>query len=115
MEKTITMVRIYIREADHGHQKNLMEEIFSLLHDQCRVHGVTVFRGIAGFGTNGEVHSADLLHLTANLPLVIEFFDEPHLVNTALVALNEMVPPGHLIRWDARCFYPEPGKSPATP
>jgi len=103
MEKTITMVRIYISEADHGRRKNLMEEIFSLLHDQHQVRGVTVFRGIAGFGTKGEVHSADLLHLTASLPLVIEFFDEPQIVAAAVKSLKGLAPAGHLVQWNAMC------------
>lgn len=108
MEKDVTIVRIYISEADHGRRKNLMEEIFSLLHDQHRVHGVTVFRGIAGFGTKGEVHSADLLRLTANLPLVIEFFDEPQVVAAAIQILNGLIPAGHLVQWTARCACPDP-------
>ncbi|MHB1951936.1 MAG: DUF190 domain-containing protein [Acidiferrobacteraceae bacterium] len=103
MEKNVTMVRIYISEADHGRRKSLLDEIFSLLHDQHRVHGVTVFRGIAGFGTKGEVHSADLLRLTASLPLVIEFFDEPAVVEAAVKALAGLVPSGHLVHWRASC------------
>lgn len=108
MEKGVTMVRIYISEADHGRRKNLMEEIFSLLHDQHHVHGVTVFRGIAGFGTKGEVRSADLLRLTASLPLVIEFFDEPTVVAAAIKSLNGLVPACHLVQWAAQCSCPEP-------
>ena len=108
MEKNVTMVRIYVSEADHGRRTNLMEEIFSLLHDEHRVHGVTVFRGIAGFGTKGEVHSADLLRLTANLPLVIEFFDEPAVVRSALKVLNGLIPAGHMVQWSALCSCPDP-------
>ncbi len=103
MQKDILMVRIYISEADHGHHKTLLEEIFKLLHDQHRVHGVTVFRGIAGFGSKGEVHSADLLRLTARLPLVIEFFDEPAIAEAAVSAIQPLVPPGHIVYWHAQC------------
>ena len=102
--KNVSMVRIYIQEGDKYQKHNLMEEIFGLLHDQHKVHGVTVFRGVAGFGVHGEVHSADLLRISAHLPLVIEFYDEVAVVDAALASLVEMVPPGHIVRWPAVCY-----------
>ncbi|WP_297386909.1 DUF190 domain-containing protein [Acidiferrobacter sp.] len=101
--KTISMVRIYIKEGDKLEGHSLMQEIFSLLHDEHRVHGVTVFRGIAGFGAKGTVHSADLLRMTVHLPLVLEFFDEPETIDTVMPLLQKMVPPGHIVRWQAAC------------
>ena len=77
MSNDMLMVRIYLSEADHGKRRALMQEILTLLHDRHAVQGVTVFRGIAGFGASGEVHADDLLRLNVDLPLVIEFFDEP--------------------------------------
>lgn len=109
MKTEITLVRIYLSEGDHGHGKNLMTEIFGLLHDRHQVRGVTVFRGIAGFGSGGEVHSADLLRLTANLPLVIEFFDIPEVVDAAIAALHDLVPNEHLVMWRASCQTLGPG------
>jgi uncharacterized protein len=102
MPDQVTVVRIYLSEADHGHRRNLMREILALLRDQHKIHGVTVFRGIAGFGASGEVHAADLLRLTADLPLVIEFFDKPALVDAAVTALNGLVPESHMISWSAQ-------------
>ena len=101
--KDISIVRIYIQEGDKLRGHELMQEIFSLLHDQHKVHGVTVFRGIAGFGAKGTVHSADLLRISAHLPLVMEFFDEPGTIDAALSELQKMVPPGHIVRWEAQC------------
>lgn len=46
MESAVTIVRICLSEADHGRHKTLMQEILNILHDQHRVKGVTVFRGI---------------------------------------------------------------------
>lgn len=102
MSEDIRLVRIYISEADHGRRKSLVDEIFTLLHDQHRVRGLTVFRGIAGFGKSGAVHSTDLLRLTADLPLVIEFFDTPARVSAALQALEPIVPQGHIVHWPAQ-------------
>jgi hypothetical protein len=99
------MVRIYLREADPGHHSGLLEEIMSILHDEHRVHGMTVFRGISGFGRKGEIHSSDLLRLNVHLPLVIEFFDEPEIVDAAIKALGDLVPDGHLLHWPVYCQF----------
>lgn len=99
MNKEMVLVRIYLSEADHGSKHNLLDEIMEVLHDRHRVHGVTVFRGIAGFGSKGVVHSADLLRLSQRLPLVVEFFDEPETVAAALAALEPLIPAGHLVSW----------------
>ncbi len=74
-------------------------DIMAMLHDEHRVHGVTVFRGIAAFGAKGTVHSAVLLRLTQRLPLVVEFFDEPQVVQAAHKALHAFLPSGHIISW----------------
>ena len=104
MERDVMVVRIYLSEADQGRRTTLVREIFSRLHDTHQVRGLTVFRGIAGFGSSGEVHSADLLRWTADLPLVIEFFDEPERVEAALAAIAALLPAGHVLRWPARCL-----------
>lgn len=103
MEKDMLMVRIYFSEADHGKKHNLMDEVMAILHDQHCVHGVTVFRGIAGFGAKGVIRSADLLRLTTRLPLVVEFFDEPTVVKAAIASLGNLIPSGHLVSWPVRC------------
>jgi PII-like signaling protein len=102
MGKEMTFVRIYISEADPGRRGDLMEEIMQVLHDEHRVHGVTVFRGIAGFGSKGVVRAANLLRLSPHLPEVIEFFDEPGTVAAAIEAVQPLVPPGHLVSWRVR-------------
>lgn len=101
MAREVTVVRIYLKETDHGRRKTLMEEILNVLHDQHRVRGVVVFRGIAGFGSSGEVHAADILRLSADLPLVVEFFDDPKVVEAALDLLHDLVPPDHVVQWRA--------------
>ena len=103
METEVTVVRIYLSEADHGRHKNLMQEILNILHDQHRVKAVTVFRGIAGFGDTGEVHASDILRLMVDLPLVIEFYDKPAVVEAALGLLSGLVPAGHIVHWRATC------------
>ncbi|AIA55824.1 hypothetical protein Acaty_c1966 [Acidithiobacillus caldus ATCC 51756] len=83
-----------------------MEEIFRMLHDQYKVHGVTAFRGIAGFGSKGVVRADDILRLNVHLPLVLEFFDKPETVDAVLPRLQEWVPANHILRWEAECGCP---------
>ena len=102
MANEILMVRIYLSEADQGRRRRLMQEILTLLQDRHAVQGVTVFRGIAGFGAGGEVRADDLLRLNVDLPLVIEFFDEPKVAEAAIQLLNGLVPGGHIVSWPAK-------------
>lgn len=106
----VTVVRIYLKEADHGLRKTLMQELLNILHDQQRVQGVVVFRGIAGFGSSGEVHAADILRLTVDLPIVIEFYDRTPVAEAALRLLKDRVPSDHIIRWNAVCGIPGEGQ-----
>jgi len=92
----VTVVRIYITEGDHK-----VRSLMAILHDEEKVRGVTVFRGISGFGRSGKMHSSDLLDLLGRLPVVIEFFDTPEKINKILDHLSDEVEPGHIIRWNA--------------
>ncbi len=93
----VTMVRVYLTEAE-GRLKGLMEK----LHDEEKVRGVTVYRGISGFGKSGKVHSSTLLDLSMDLPVVVEFFDSPDKVETILAHLDTMFEPGHVVSWTAK-------------
>ena len=101
MDNEVTVVRIYLREADHGKRKTLMQEVLNILHDQQRVQSLVVFRGIAGFGDSGEIRASDMLRINVDLPLVIEFFDAPNVVDAALALLDGLVPAGHILSWRA--------------
>lgn len=101
MEQEVTMVRVCLSEADQGKKRTLMQEVLNLLHDQNRVQGVIVLRGIAGFGDSGEVHASDMLRLNVDLPLVVEFFDTPQVATAAIALLSKIVPPSHIVSWKA--------------
>lgn len=95
--RDVTMVRIYLTEAG-----KLLKTLLAKLHDEEKVRGVTVFRGISGFGRSGVMHSSSLLDLSLDLPVVIEFFDEPAKVSRILAHLKDILPPGHVISWPAQ-------------
>lgn len=92
----VTMVRIYLSEQD-SHLDNLMKR----LHDWEKVRGVSVFRGITGYGDNGKVHTASLTDLSLDLPLVVEFFDAPAKVEKILEHLNTTIKSRHMVKWSA--------------
>lgn len=92
----VTMVRLYCTEG-----QGKLKDILSRLHDDFRVRGVTVFRGVAGFGASGELHSSGLLDLSLDLPQVIEFFDEQVKVAEILSELSSSFEPGHVVSWSA--------------
>jgi uncharacterized protein len=104
MPNDVLMVRVYLSEADQGRRRTLVREILSALHDKRAVQGVTVFRGVAGFGSDGEVHADDMLRINVDLPLVIEFFDEPEAAEAAIRFLDHLVPAGHIVSWPAKRY-----------
>ncbi len=88
------MVRIYLSESDHA-----LKALLGCLHDDLRVRGVTVMRGIEGYGVSGKRHGASLIDLSLDLPLVVEFFDRPEKAAAAITRIERFVRPGHIVSW----------------
>jgi uncharacterized protein len=93
----ILIVRIYISESSR-----LLKSLIKYLQEQARVRGVTVFRGISGFGDSGKIHETSLIDLSLDLPLVIEFFDEPNKIMEVLEHLKIQIKPEHIVYWQAQ-------------
>lgn len=91
----VTMVRIYLHEGE-GQVRNLLRR----LHDWEKLRGVTVFRGVSGYGDSGHIVGADLLDLSLDLPVVVEFYDNSEKIKTILQHLSPTVKPGHMVWWD---------------
>ena len=92
----ITVARIYVTEGKHVHEK-----IFERLHDEHKVKGVTMFRGVAGFGESGKTHSSNLLDMSFDMPIMVEFFDEDVNVHTALESLSDLTSSCRIITFTA--------------
>jgi len=92
----VTMVRIYLTEGE-----GILASLLKRLHDWEKVKGVTVFRGISGFGHAGVVHTSVAVDLMLDLPVVVEFFDEPDKVTSILEHLSSTIKPGHMVFWNA--------------
>ncbi len=96
MSSEVTIVRIYLTE---GHAQ--LNALLKRLHDWEKVRGVTVFRGVAGFGETG-MHTGKLVDLSLDLPVVVEFFDSPDKVEPIVKHLGNDIKPGHMVSWTAR-------------
>ena len=96
MSSEVKVVRVYLTEGDHQ-----LQQLLSRLHDVEKVRGVTVFRGISGFGPSGKIHDAGLIDLAMNLPLVVEFFDTPARADEITAHISDMFEPGHILSWMA--------------
>lgn len=92
----VTIVRIYLAEGE-GQLKNLIKR----LHDWEKLRGLTVFRGISGYGDSGVIHGMELVDLSLNLPVVVEFFDDPQKIEKVLSHIGDLIKPGHILTWNA--------------
>jgi PII-like signaling protein len=93
----VTVARIYLHEA-----KGQVADLLRYLHDENKVRGVTVFRGITGFGVSGKYHSSSLMDMALDLPVVIEFYDDAAKVAMIVEELRKSIKPGHIVYWAAR-------------
>ncbi len=70
-----TLLRIYLGESDHIDHRPVYEAIV-LKAREMKMAGATVLRGPLGFGASAHLHSAKILQLSADLPIVVEIVDE---------------------------------------
>ena len=106
-------VRVYIGESDHWHGKPL----YTAIVERCRQEGLagaTVLRGIEGYGANSRIHTARILRLSEDLPIVVDIVDRSERIDALLPILDEMVTEGlitvenvHIVKYVA--------SSPAAP
>lgn len=93
--QSVRVVRIYLSES-----RGDAERLLTQLHEDWHVHGVTVYRGIAGFGDSGKMHTARVLEVSHDLPVVVEFYDSPDRMDDVLNGLHG-IKPRHLLTWIA--------------
>ena len=87
------LLRIFIGEDDRLAGKPLHEAIV-LKARELHLAGATVLRGPMGFGKSSRLHTAKILRLSEDLPLVIEIVDSEDRVNEFLPVLDAMMPSG---------------------
>jgi PII-like signaling protein len=87
------LLRIFIGETDQYQGKALHEQIVMRARE-LNLAGATVIRGIMGFGADSRVHSAKILRLSEDLPVIIEIVDTEDHLNKIIPFLDEVVTEG---------------------
>lgn len=83
------LLRIFVGESDKIGLITVYEQIVLEARKQ-NLAGATVYRGIMGYGGNSKIHSAKLLRLSEDLPLVIEIVDELEKIEKFIPFVDEL-------------------------
>jgi PII-like signaling protein len=87
------LLRIFIGESDAEKGKALYEMIVVKARE-LNMAGATVIRGIMGFGADSRMHTAKLLRLSEDLPIIIEIVDTAEKIETLMPFLDDHVKEG---------------------
>ncbi len=91
------MLRIFIGESDTWQGKPLYEVIVKHAR-KIHMAGATVTRGIMGFGADSRIHTAKVLRLSEDLPIIVELVDEAEKIDAFIPFLDEVVQEGLITR-----------------
>jgi PII-like signaling protein len=87
------LLRIYVGEGDKYQGRPLYQAVV----DAARAHGLagaTVLQGTLGFGSHSHIHTAKILRISEDLPMVIEIVDQPDRIASFLPELEQMLDGG---------------------
>jgi PII-like signaling protein len=105
------LLRVFIGESDRYQHRPLYEAIV-LKARELELAGATVLRGPMGFGKSSHLHTAKILRLSMDLPIVIEIVDSEEKVNAFLPMLDQMMGGGLVTLERAKVIrYRDQGKS----
>jgi len=99
-----TLLRVFIGESDRWQHKPLYEAIV-LKARELHLAGATVVRGSMGFGKSSRLHTAKILRLSMDLPVIIEIVDSEENIQSFLPALDEMIKGGLVTLEQVRVIY----------
>jgi uncharacterized protein len=108
------LLRIFIGESDRWEHKPLYEAIV-LKARKLHLAGATVLRGPMGFGKSSRLHTAKILRLSMDLPLVIEIVDSEEKIQSFLPVLDQMMGGGLLTLETVKVIEYRAGQEPTAP
>lgn len=104
-----TLMRIHIGESDRWQGKPLYQAIIELLRRE-KYSGVTVLRGVGGFGSSSVYHTEKILRLSQDLPIVVEVVESNERIEGILPQLDEMIGGGLVTLEKVRVILYRPNK-----
>jgi len=84
---------VYVDETGKYEGKPVYEALMDLFYKQ-KIAGVSVFRGVAGYGSDGVFHTSKMLELSTALPVKIEAVDSEEMISRVLPLINDIVGKG---------------------
>ena len=108
------LLRIFLGESDRWEHKPLYEAIV-LKARELHLAGATVLRGPMGFGKSSRLHTAKILRLSLDLPLVIEIVDSEEKIQAFLPVLDQMMGGGLVTLEKVKVIEYRAGSTPESP
>ena len=102
-----TRLTVYTGDSFRYGRKALYRAIVEMLHDEG-IAGATVLHGIEGYSADKRIHTARILDLSADLPVVIIAVDRPEKIEAVLPRLDEMVDKGMVTTEPVRVIFSRP-------
>lgn len=112
MPTDAVLLRIYVGESDRHDGRPLYEAIVMKAREM-HLAGATVLRGVMGYGLSSRVHTAKILRLSLDLPVVVEIVDGDDKVNAFLHVLDAMMAGGLVTLEPVRMLRYGSGHTPA--
>jgi hypothetical protein len=94
------LLRVFMGEADRWHDEPLYDAIVKKLR-MMEIAGVTVYRGILGYGAKGHQHKASFFHPMRDLPIMVSVIDTAEKISAAAEAVEDMLEDGLIVISDA--------------
>lgn len=93
LEGEQALLRIFLGESDRHHGIPAATALLERFRKEG-IAGATVLRGVAGFGARSVIHTADILRLSEDLPIVVEVVDTAERIESILPLLDEILGDG---------------------
>lgn len=103
IEGDAVLLKIFIGESDRCGNIPLYEEIVNRARRQG-LAGATVLKGVLGFGASSRIHSAHILRLSADLPVVVEIVDSGEKIDSFLSDIDPLIKEGLITREKVRVY-----------